>query len=436
LTTCTASRYFEWQLFSNYRPACIDHRTTSTGGLTGCRRTGRHTTIDVKGNDMREPLRLTSITGVGESRFRVEVVDDDVLVLDVVERLIHRIPGVEIDELLAGRPTPSLTHLPEQSLAAVRAALAGRPLARRRVLISGGVLAASGIVTLGLPFAIAAASPVLSLAGGETELRAIVGSSPSITSLSVVEVSGGQVQVLLRATDGGDGAAAQNARGGRGAYVAATIADIPATGNLFFRTGAGGDAGEIRYPAFEAGSRGGSGGTAVAVSFGASTSPTVFLAVAGAGGGAGGGHDGGAFGQSGSGAGGGGAGTDSAVGAAGTRSASVSAASSPGGGPTQGYPGHRDTLFSGGSVGGDGAVPSQVSRLFGGGGGAGYYQGGGGGDESATGLQDGGGGGGGSNFFSTTVVAGTPRVTSSQVFPSGNPLSTGVDVTVYYTAPS
>ena len=384
---------------------------------------------------MREPLRLTSITGVGESRFRVEVVDDDVLVLDVVERLIHRIPGSEVDELLAGRPTRSLTHLPEQSLTAVRAALSSSAVARRRVLMSGGVLAASGIVTFGLPFAIAAASPVLSLAGGETEYRAIVGSSPTTESLDVAAISGGSVQVLLRATKGGDGAAAQNARGGEGAYLAATISDIPATGTLFFRAGAGGDAGEIRYPSFDAGYRGGRGGTAVAVSFSPPGIPTTytFLAVAGAGGGAGGGQDGGAFGQAGGGDRGGGAGTASAVGAAGASSANVAAPAREGGAPVNGYPGHRLTLFIGDTVGGDGEVPSQVSRPFGGGGGAGYYQGGGGASASASGLTDGGGGGGGSTYFGTAVASGTPRVTSSQVFPSGNPLATGADVTVYYT---
>lgn len=380
---------------------------------------------------MRDPMRLTSVTGVGESRFRVEVVDDDVLVLDVVERLIHRIPGSAVDDLLAGRPVASSGHLPEGAAEAVRAALGGRRVARRKVLMSGGALAAGGIVTLGLPFAAAAASRALNLSGTETELQAISGGTTNTTFLVGSAISGGTVQVLVRATRGGDGGSSQPGSGGDGAYIAATISSIPSTADrLYFRWGQGGYADDATnsIPSLY----GGSGGSAGAVSWSAGGSFT-YLAVAGGGGGAGGGASGGDFGQpGGGGAAGGGAGTASAVGQPGTSpGGNLQRAAYAGGPPENGLPGNRNSHSS--NSGGVGASHAQPRRL-GGGGGAGYYQGGGGYGESAADEGDGGGGGGGSTYFGTTATAGVPRVTSSRVFPFGNSLSQGVDITVYYDA--
>ena len=41
----------------------------------------------------------------GDDRFRVEVLDDDVLVLDVQTNIVHRVPGAEVDRLLSGTVT-------------------------------------------------------------------------------------------------------------------------------------------------------------------------------------------------------------------------------------------------------------------------------------------------------------------------------------------
>ena len=382
---------------------------------------------------MRDPLRLTSVTGMGESRFRVEVVDDDVLVLDVAERLVHLIPGRDVDRWLAGRAAPP-GHLPEGALAAVRASLQGRRVARRRVLLSGGALAACGIVTSRLPFAAAASSDLtITRSEGDVELAAISGGVTSASYLDTSAIADGTVQVLLRATRGGDGGADQPGSGGAGAYLAATIAGIPTGGRLYFKVGTGGLAdGSDAYPARL---HGGAGGTAPAVSW-SGTSPFTFLAVAGAGGGAGGGDDGGDFGQDGGGGAAAGRGaTTSSAGAAGTLPGGAYVRNAQAGyGPgSTGTPGSR---FVGGSVGGIGGIPDQSNgdRLFGGGGGAGLYQGGGGhGESSEPDPAPGGGGGGGSTYLRTTEAGGLPHVTTSRVAAAGGPLAAGADLTVYYT---
>ena len=390
---------------------------------------------------MERRIRRTASSDVGASRFRVEILDDDVLVLDTHEHLIHRIPGAVVDDLVAGRRPAAGGHLPAAALPALRAALAGRPMARRRVLLSGGALAASDIVTLGLPFAAAAASRAIGVYPGDADVTVFDGNTTgNATYNHTAGVAGGTARILLRATNGGGGGANQTGSGGRGAYVAITLSDVPAGtaatlgAYLRFRSGQGGDGGQEFPSTLDAATFGGEGGQGVGVGWYAGSTMT-WLAVAGGGGGAGGGVDGGDHGQpGGGGARGGGAGTTSSAGAPGSDSHGTrSRFAHFGGGPiTDGSVappsiGSRSTVaveVAPSGWGGFAEIRQAIGHAQGGGGGAGYYQGGGGLVNSAPGEPD--GGGGGSSYYLTTPAAGRPYVSSVTETANGAPLESGV----------
>jgi hypothetical protein len=393
---------------------------------------------------MDRPIRLTSLTGVGESRFRVEILDDDVLVLDTHLHLIHRIHGTDVDDLLAGRPSTAAGHLPAESLPALGAALDGRPVARRRVLMSGGALAASGIVTLGLPFAAAAASRAIGVYPPDADVTVFNGNTTGNETYNhTAGVSGGTVRILLRATNGGNGGTSQAGVGGAGSYVAVTLSSVPTSGGyLRFRPGLGGDAGPTSATT-DTSLFGGDGGQGVGVAWVPSSGSLTWLAVAGGGGGAGGGVDGGDYGQpGGGGTRGGGAGTTSSAGAAGTGGHSgIIREAKAGGGPVTdpaaGQPaiGSRSSVsiaVAGTNLGGSAEISELSSRQQGGGGGAGYYQGGGGLTNSVAGAADGGGGGGGSNYFLTTPGTGRPYVSSVTETANGAPFESGVFAYMFF----
>lgn len=273
----------------------------------------------------------------GDPRFRVEVLDDDVLLVDVQTSVVHRVPGADIDLLLAGTTTLMSGHLPPGGADAIRLALTSGALNRRSLLVGGGALAASGIMATALPFAAAALSfSYLPPADGQnfsnteydaSDGQAALSGNPPAGAWTATRLNTGfanssgsplSVQVLLHATSGTvyvgpeydefgeevivDESALLATGAGSGAYIVATVQlppapPAPVLERLYFslRVGARGDR------------NGGTGYGGVAVGAyiwdgGNSVETTQWFAAAGAGGGDGAAAPGGRWGVDGSGA--------------------------------------------------------------------------------------------------------------------------------------
>lgn len=366
----------------------------------------------------------------GDPRFRVEVLDDDVLLLDVQTSIVHRVPGGEVDRLLSGVLTYQTGHLPSGGAEAIRRALSNGSLQRRSVLVGGGALVASGILSTGLPFAAAAMSDFPSpfdssvytegwnaqtastVAGDDWPLG---GEWDSARRKFTLPANVTEVQVVLHATSGtrdqegvGDGPALSETYetgSGHGAYIVATIeglAVFSAPRDLYFTLRAGGRGGGNA----NGNQRGGYGGIAVGVHLWDGGGTPTWFAVAGAGGGDGGSgaNPGGRWALPG----GGDLGGSAPSGTTGGLGGSAGAASSSTAG-TVGY----DANTASGDLGR--AVTSTAwgagGSQAGGGGGAGWASGGGGGGDT---TETGGGGAGGSSFINPSTTG--PRVTSHSIY--------------------
>ena len=358
----------------------------------------------------------------GDDRFRVEVLDDDVLLLDVQTNIVHRVPGAEVDRLLSGSVTYQTGHLPPGGARAIRRAVDQGSVARRSLLVGGGALVASGIMSSGLPFAAAAASLYPAPFDGTTYTDGWNGqtdgsgwsvSGPWSGDSAFYANPGGitSFQVVLHATSGGKDTTDESGSG-HGAYIVATIDGLANTDNLNFYIRAGGEGGGAGTI------RGGAGGIAVGVAVSEGASTDHWLLVAGAGGGDSGGAPGGHHSRDGGGERPGTAPSGSTGGTGGVNQVDEGAGVAERG--TNGYDAlatDTTTLVLPGSTGGpptrpgEGGVESS-GRLGGGGGGAGWAGGGGGGGSASggtvanAGVTDGGGGGGGSSLIRTSALGG------------------------------
>lgn len=391
-------------------------------------------------------------------RFRVEVADDDVLVLDRRHHLVHRIPGALVDDLVRGVPLPELSHLPEEALPFVRDSLAGTSVARRRLLVSGGALAVGGIITSALPFAAAAASRYLTFTGAGVQTFTAHSGSGSTTDvnafggsgLSLAAIDGGQIQVLMSGTQGGVGGTGTTGTPGLGTYAFLEIRNLPATnltaaGSLVLSLRLGGEGDHLdRSPV--AGGDGGMGAFVYLQKFEGPSDPAVLtmLAAAAGGGGASGAGNGGDAGLGSGGAGtsttagnGGGGATTSAGGAAGVMSDGLGHL---GGGPAAaGLTIAGDDQFVGTARSNPAWSYGGVAqdRRAGGGGGAGFMFGGGGAagsiGASAPYADDAGGGGGGASYTKTSTTGpGDAYVHTQQLMTTARTLESGATLTVYY----
>jgi hypothetical protein len=372
----------------------------------------------------------------GHPRFRVEVLDDDVLLVDIQTGVVHRVPGPDVDLLLSGTTTLMSGHLPPGGAEAIRRSLTSSDIGRRSLLVGSGALAATGIISTALPFAAAALSfTYLPPAdGGSFETTAWGQADKSGTSANWglngvwtaasvatgVANSGGDtrsVQILLHATSGtayNDDTGSTAIGSGSGAYIVANVQLPIGSPQIYFSLRAGAPGNVNRAT--------GLGGVAVGAYTwdGGSFSTTSWFLVAGAGGGDG-------LGTAGSGTGvgapggrwgvnGGGAdpgtranGGTGGTGGAGERTSLTAQLAETSG---QGYDAITGSSVLGRGQNDPSGRPSKVdfypgaSAFGGGGGGAGWASGGGGGTNS--------GGGGGSSFIRTTGAG--PIVTSYVIY--------------------
>jgi hypothetical protein len=364
----------------------------------------------------------------GDPRFRVEVLDDDVLLVDVQTSVVHRVPGSDVDLLLAGTTTLMSGHLPPGGADAIRLALTTGTVRRRSLLVGGGALAASGIMATALPFAAAALSfSYLPPADGQTFSTTSFNASnidsasksgwPLAGAWTAGRIATGfgnssgsplSVQVLLHATSGtefDDDTSSLATGSGSGAYIVATV-QLPANSPpLFFslRVGARGNVNrETGYGGVAVGAYTWDGGV---------VSSTQWFAVAGAGGGDGIAAPGGRWGVDGSGENPGLRANGSTGGTGGTGSRGANAVTLPAT-EGQGYDAITGSPLLGRGPADSVSAPSRVdfypgaSASGGGGGGAGWASGGGGGTNS--------GGGGGSSFLKTSGTG--PVVTSHVIY--------------------
>ena len=349
----------------------------------------------------------------GDDRFRVEVLDDDVLLLDVQTNIVHRVPGAEVDRLLSGSVTWATGHLPPGGARAIRRAVDSGSVARRSLLVGGGALVASGILSTGLPFAAAAASLFPAPFDGTTYTEGwngqTEGSRPGDDRLfgpgtefwiqgpasgdfpGAFDGTTKSAQVILHATSGtaraSDGSDATPL--GHGAYIVATISGIPTGGPGFYFSIRGGGDGSVGA---------GDGGNAVGAMLWAGGGDPDWLVVAGAGGGDGAAPDLETPGAAGGRHSGAGSGANPGQGASGSSGGARGTANPVGSTPPtnvdsrNGYNATTDANLGSGTE--LGYMPGRGGYPGGGGGGAGWAGGGGGGTSS--------GGGGGSSFFKTT----------------------------------
>lgn len=391
-------------------------------------------------------------------RFKVELHDEDVLVLDLRHHLVHRIQGVLVDDLMRGAELPELAHLPVEAIQFVRDSLAGTRVARRRVLISGGALAVGGIITSALPFAAAAASRYLTFSGAGVQTFTAHSGSGSTTDvnafggsgLNLANIDGGQIQVLMSGTQGGVGGTGTTGTPGLGTYAFLEIRNLPATNNtaagslvLSLRQGGTGNQGGASPVA---GGDGGMGAFVHLTKFEGPSDPAVLtmLAAAGGGGGASGAGNGGdaglgsgANGTSTTAGNGGGGATTSAGGAAGVMSDGLGHL---GGGPARagltiaGNDQFVDIVRSNPAWSYGGIAQD---RRAGGGGGAGFMFGGGGEVGSKSVAEpypdNAGGGGGGASYTKTSTTGpGDAFVHTQQLMTTARTLQSGATLTVYY----
>jgi len=393
-------------------------------------------------------------------RFRVELHDDDVLVLDLRHHLVHRIPGSLVDDLIRGVPLPELAHLPAEALPFVRESLAGGRVARRRVLISGGALAIGGIITSALPFAAAAASRYLTFtdatvqtftahegSGSTTDVNRIQGFGGTVLTLD--QIGEGRIQVLMSGTQGGIGGTGTTGTPGLGTYALVEIANLPATnstsaGRLALSLRQGGAGNSTAQPAPVAGGEGGMGAFVYLTKLEGPGEPAVLTMIAAAAGGGG---------ASGSGSGG-----DASLGNGGNGTSDTTGKG--GGGASTAAGGAEGAVIADGYLSGGAPRPGLTvlstnqtvpvarsnpawsyggfasNRRAGGGGGAGFMFGGGG-DAGSIGAGpypvDAGGGGGGASYTKTsTTGAGDPYVTTQRLMTTARTVESGATLTVYY----
>ncbi len=394
-------------------------------------------------------------------RFKVELHDDDVLVLDLRHHLVHRIPGALVDDLVRGVPRPELSHLPAEALPFVRDSLAGTLVARRRFLISGGALAVGGIITSALPFAAAAASRYLTFTDGSVKTFVAHDGSGSTSDVNRVDLFGGsflrlsdivngEIQVLMSGTQGGIGGTGTTGTPGLGTYAFLEIRNLPATnavaGSLVLSLRQGGTR-NLGSVTPVVGGDGGMGAFIYLQKFpggeGESPELTMIAAAAGGGGASGTGNGGNAA----LGAGANGTSTTAGNGGAGASTTAGGAAGvmADGQGHLGGGPAAAGLTVDAEDqlVGVARSNPAwsyggiATNRRAGGGGGAGYMFGGGGAaasiSASAPYADNAGGGGGGASYTKTaTTGAGDPYVHTQRIMTTARTVESGATLTVYY----